>query len=721
MDFFVWQRTCVDDAGNVLASASVTVTDAVSGALATLYSDEGSTGIGNPVTADADGFVQFYVKAGFYNVTATSGASSRTWTKEAIGAPHKRTPAEISAGVTPVDYRYPEGTIDRYGVNTGTTDMAAAITAALSVGKDVYGLPGSTYAVNSGVTVSSVSDLTVDLRGSTITAGANNLVLISFTSCSRIRVKNGVFTGDGTASAIGNGMGLKFTNCDDVTVEGNRFTNFGGGSARFDGTSSTHRGFRFWNNVCEDNPFAVGGTAGAEVHFAGALQDIDVSHNTFVADATTPHTKAVLVANGTSLNWRDFRATHNYCEGYTRGGIYTTDEDHEDALFDNGEVYVAGNMVRDCEQEGIKIKASGRVVVTGNIVVDCDQEPELAGNLQGAIHVNNRGIINVSDNIVIGATNNGIQAIGLTGGDGSYSTGAGRSGFVISGNIIDDVTGGTAKVAGIWVPLWTYELVCSSNVVLNADRGIWIDGTSAATDDDKPASITLSANEVRFGTADSDGAGIQLTSVRLATLQGNRVRDMDGFGCSATGCDEVSIIGDQYLDNGQGGFNTHGLRLSGCDGVRVIGVRAGNHDSTDQTHGISFGGTNTNVIIHGCDFTGNATAAHSGLPDDAMLGANLGFWTTDVSFDDGDATPSVKNRTMFKTANTTATTITTFDDSAEGQVIRVIINDANTTIDFTGTNLKGNGGADWSPTTGDHMTCAFDGTNWYCDISDNTA
>jgi hypothetical protein len=91
---------------------------------------------------------------------------------------------------------------------------------------------------------------------------------------------------------------------------------------------------------------------------------------------------------------------------------------------------------------------------------------------------------------------------------------------------------------------------------------------------------------------------------------------------------------------------------------------------------------------------------------------------------DQDATPSVKNSsqyTLFKTANTVATTITDFDDGEIGQVVRVIINDANTTIDFTASGLKGNAGVDWSPTTGDHMTCVYDGTDWYCDISDNTA
>lgn len=94
------------------------------------------------------------------------------------------------------------------------------------------------------------------------------------------------------------------------------------------------------------------------------------------------------------------------------------------------------------------------------------------------------------------------------------------------------------------------------------------------------------------------------------------------------------------------------------------------------------------------------------------------------SFTDQDATPSVKTTArygIFKTANTVGTTITDFDDGYTGQVIYVIINDANTTIDFTASGLKGNVGADWSPTTGDHMTCFYDGTDWYCDVSDNTA
>lgn len=93
-------------------------------------------------------------------------------------------------------------------------------------------------------------------------------------------------------------------------------------------------------------------------------------------------------------------------------------------------------------------------------------------------------------------------------------------------------------------------------------------------------------------------------------------------------------------------------------------------------------------------------------------------------FVDGDATPSIltsNDNTLFKTANTGSTTITDFDDGYAGQSIDVIIGDANTTIDFTASGLKGNVGANWSPTTGDHMTCVYDGTDWYCTVSDNTA
>lgn len=116
----------------------------------------------------------------------------------------------------------------------------------------------------------------------------------------------------------------------------------------------------------------------------------------------------------------------------------------------------------------------------------------------------------------------------------------------------------------------------------------------------------------------------------------------------------------------------------------------------------------------------------SGDENEALVSGNT-FLSSDGSvqqrgiFTDGDLTPIVTGKRRWKTANTTAKTITMFDGAYTDQEIVVIFGDSNTTIDFTGTNLKGNAGVDWSPATDDHMTCVFDGTDWFCSVSDNTA
>lgn len=74
-----YQFTVVDEAGNVRPSASVRV-DIEGGGLATLYSDRSAaTPIGNPFTADAQGFAQFFLSGGAYKITATYGGASRVW------------------------------------------------------------------------------------------------------------------------------------------------------------------------------------------------------------------------------------------------------------------------------------------------------------------------------------------------------------------------------------------------------------------------------------------------------------------------------------------------------------------------------------------------------------------------------------------------------------------------------------------------------------------
>lgn len=80
------------------------------------------------------------------------------------------------------------------------------------------------------------------------------------------------------------------------------------------------------------------------------------------------------------------------------------------------------------------------------------------------------------------------------------------------------------------------------------------------------------------------------------------------------------------------------------------------------------------------------------------------------------ATPSVADGSYWKTANSNPTTITAMPGGMNGQVINILVTDANTTFDFTGTTLKGNRGADYAASQYDLITCLNDGTNWNCTV-----
>lgn len=82
-----WQATIVDDKGNVLPGASITVlTEAAGNALAALKSDRlGATPLGNPFNADGNGFAAFHVVGGSYRITATLGAFSKEFRYVGVG------------------------------------------------------------------------------------------------------------------------------------------------------------------------------------------------------------------------------------------------------------------------------------------------------------------------------------------------------------------------------------------------------------------------------------------------------------------------------------------------------------------------------------------------------------------------------------------------------------------------------------------------------------
>lgn len=108
----------------------------------------------NPVVADAAGRLPaIYLDPSIvYRITFTDSADVEIYpavdpvndqilSQASLGLMlYPRTAAEIAAGVTPTNYVYPEGWIDRYGSNTapGTTDMTSAIQTAVNVAHAAY-------------------------------------------------------------------------------------------------------------------------------------------------------------------------------------------------------------------------------------------------------------------------------------------------------------------------------------------------------------------------------------------------------------------------------------------------------------------------------------------------------------------------------------------------------------------------------------------------------
>lgn len=82
-----WQATIVDEAGNVVPGASIEVRREIAGApLVPLYSDRaGAVAIGNPFTADSEGFAAFHAAGGAYRVRAHKGSFERIWRYVGIG------------------------------------------------------------------------------------------------------------------------------------------------------------------------------------------------------------------------------------------------------------------------------------------------------------------------------------------------------------------------------------------------------------------------------------------------------------------------------------------------------------------------------------------------------------------------------------------------------------------------------------------------------------
>lgn len=257
--------------------------------------------------------------------------------------------------------------------------------------------------------------------------------------------------------------------------------------------------------------------------------------------------------------------------------------------------------------------------------------------------------------------------------------------------------------AGVYVSNLTFD---GSNAFVGGEYGIY----QARTDTTKSVNHNISIKNARFEQpAESTGYAIYLAGnasvyTQAILLEGIRVSTgMKGifidYAINARITDYVSAIA------------TNALTVDHLAHLELLNMHL-----TSGAAAMSMG---TMTMLHGDRMSGGyGTGDYFSHAVWTSGGASM-LVNTIQALTANSATPSVANASLWRTANSSGTTVTALTNGVTGQSITVLIGDANTTIDFTGTTLKGNNGVDWTPASGDHMTCTYDGTNWYCNVSEN--
>ena len=150
MDLSVFQRTIVNEEGATLPAAQIDVFLAGTATRPDLFSDAaGTTPITNPFNADVNGFAQFYVEFGNYDVTANLGGSTATWDDVLIG----RTPLAYNDDTASyIDNTLVSGAIIEKGSNANGRYLKYADGTLVYIIDDITMLFSSVDRLNTTVT-----------------------------------------------------------------------------------------------------------------------------------------------------------------------------------------------------------------------------------------------------------------------------------------------------------------------------------------------------------------------------------------------------------------------------------------------------------------------------------------------------------------------------------------------------------------------------------------
>ncbi|MHA1348079.1 MAG: hypothetical protein ACTSO3_16880, partial [Candidatus Heimdallarchaeaceae archaeon] len=138
----------------------------------------------------------------------------------------------------------------------------------------------------------------------------------------------------------------------------------------------------------------------------------------------------------------------------------------------------------------------------------------------------------------------------------------------------------------------------------------------------------------------------------------------------------------------------------------LVEIGSGEINSCDDNI-IATGGKSGNVKMTSSETAGDYT----------VTGTN--HYSAFSTLTDDSATPNVSASDRWLCSNSNPTTITSFPGGIAGDQKFIKFTNGNTTVDFSGTTLKGNHGVDVTFNSGEYLNMTFDGTNWDCTIYHN--
>jgi hypothetical protein len=596
------------------------------------------------------------------------------------------TTAESVSGAIPVQFFYPPGNVLRYGANAnpGTTDMTAAIQAAINQGTQPGGvtayIPAGTYLVAGQL----VGATDVSLRGD----GASTILQFSSTAGNDYITAAGVMnfsvsymqlqvttptTGSGYTGMIGiranssycrvenvfissfNNQGILLSASSNCRIVGNTIVGFEGtytDAADIHCFTDDISNLAF--NIIEDNQCFGGGAHGIALETSSTPNTL-MWKNLIKGNRVGTHAAygILLYCHVTSVTDTYNQVVDNYVEGITGlsvpqggaagAGIYVAGMTATSILGNTVVNCCTGTSAAGLAPGGIGFNgpaAGGPSTIVGNSVYDMAQGNTNAVTIAGICLIGLAAGSTVAGNTLSQQVATSVVYAGIYLAPGNLG---GGNNLAITGNNISILNtiastrgimafaNGTGEISGLSI---------TGNIVNGCNYGgISLEQLSSSYTVDN---VTIAGNTIFGGGSSNIGIRLQATGSSVVALSGNNVTTEAGLALYISGTEYVQVTGGMLNSSGAFAVQTTGTCSGGSmseSTILLAGSISGNAAANNS-------GTGFNLRQLGSAAPTGGSTAQAG---DVMInpaGTNPAFWLNTTTGSPGAWVPQATQQTV---------------------------------------------------------------------------